>query len=273
MKFLETKLIDSLSQVSKLAIESGALETAPTLIQPINEQDISFQVRVLNGFRKKKKGYSISRNPFLPYEKSLYVKHLNSGHVILLNKYNLVPNHFLIVTPIFEPQESLLTLNEFTALVDIHSQLDVLSFYNSGRQAGASQPHRHLQALPLDKLPIDGIMASIPSYQPEQLPQLPFKHLACKLDLKSNDAGYLFSLYQQMLSTLSLITSGQENPAPYNLLMTRQWMLVVPRSEGRPDGVAINALGYAGFMLAKNQQQFNHIKTTGILNLLTKASR
>ncbi len=272
MKFLETDLNNALSTVSKLATESGALETAPTQTLTINEQGILFQVRVLNGFRKKNVGYSVSTNPFLPYEQDLYVKHLNSGHVILLNKYNLVPNHFLIVTPEFEPQESLLTLHEFTALQEIHDQLDVLSFYNSGRQAGASQPHKHLQAFPLDQLPIDNIMASVTSYQPEALPQLPFKNLACKLDLGRNDTNDLFSLYQQMLSELALIYSDQENPEPYNLLMTRQWMLVVPRSQGRPDGIAINALGYAGLMLAKDQQQFDHIRKTGIFNLLAKAS-
>ena len=67
----------------------------------------------------------------------------------LLNKYNVVPHHLLIITRHFESQESALTQADFQALWTCLAEYDSLGFYNSGESAGASQPHKHLQTVPL----------------------------------------------------------------------------------------------------------------------------
>ena len=46
------------------------------------------------------------RNPFLPYEEDLYVRHLEPNHVLLLNKFNVVENHLLVVTREFESRQT-----------------------------------------------------------------------------------------------------------------------------------------------------------------------
>ena len=44
------------------------------------------------------------RNPFLPYEEALWVAHLSDTHTLLLNKFNVVPYHSLLVTRDFQQQ-------------------------------------------------------------------------------------------------------------------------------------------------------------------------
>lgn len=94
-----------------------------------------------------------------PYVPNLHVKDLGE-HVILLNKFCVVPQHFLMVTREFASQDlppSPATLALAYRVVSAHrssgSNTELLGFYNCGATAGASQPHRHLQFVqcpPLD---------------------------------------------------------------------------------------------------------------------------
>ena len=46
------------------------------------------------------------QNPLLPYDENLWVAHLSKTHTLLLNKFNLVAHHTLVVTREFEAQEA-----------------------------------------------------------------------------------------------------------------------------------------------------------------------
>lgn len=56
-----------------------------------------------------------SNNPFLPYEEALWVQHLSATHTLLLNKFNVVPHHVLVVTRQFESQQEPLNANDLAA--------------------------------------------------------------------------------------------------------------------------------------------------------------
>jgi ATP adenylyltransferase/5',5'''-P-1,P-4-tetraphosphate phosphorylase II len=55
------------------------------------------------------------RNPFLPYEEELWVQHLSDSHTLLLNKFNVVPHHVLVVTRQFESQQDPLNARDLAA--------------------------------------------------------------------------------------------------------------------------------------------------------------
>ena len=55
------------------------------------------------------------RNPFLPYEEDLWVSHLSPSHTLLLNKFNVVPYHLLVVTREFQSQQDPLKAADFDA--------------------------------------------------------------------------------------------------------------------------------------------------------------
>lgn len=54
-------------------------------------------------------------NPFLPYDEALWVGHLSDTHTLLLNKFNVVQHHLLVVTRQFESQLDWLTEADFEA--------------------------------------------------------------------------------------------------------------------------------------------------------------
>ena len=61
--------------------------------------------------------------------------------------------------------------------------------------------------------------------------------------------------------------SGQQS-SDYNLLVTGEWMLVVPRSYENFHSISVNSLGFAGALLVKNQEQMNIIKKQKPFTLL-----
>jgi ATP adenylyltransferase/5',5'''-P-1,P-4-tetraphosphate phosphorylase II len=61
------------------------------------------------------------RNPFLPYEEELWVEHLSDTHTLLLNKFNVVPHHVLVVTRQFESQQDPLNSRDLAATQQVNS--------------------------------------------------------------------------------------------------------------------------------------------------------
>ena len=54
-------------------------------------------------------------DPFDPYDDALWVDHLSPSHTLLLNKFNVVKHHVLVVTRKFEQQTDPLTLQDLEA--------------------------------------------------------------------------------------------------------------------------------------------------------------
>lgn len=57
------------------------------------------------------------------------------------------------------------------------------------------------------------------------------------------------------------------------LLVTRAWMLLVPRSRERFESVSINALGYAGSLFVKNDAELARIRDKGPMGVLSAVAR
>ena len=147
-------------------IRCGAIRSIPTDYEFVEQNGINFLVRVVSRLAKKDQAKKGNPNPFLPYDKDLFVANISETHVCLLNKFNVVDHHILIVTREFENQESLLTLNDFEAMWVCMGEFEGLAFYNAGAIAGASQQHKHLQMVPLPlapegpKVPLDPALES-----------------------------------------------------------------------------------------------------------------
>ncbi|MDQ7786303.1 MAG: DUF4922 domain-containing protein [Thermodesulfovibrionales bacterium] len=280
-------------QTSEKALQAGAQFPIPTEYEFIEDAGMWFFVRILASIRKKAEekqkqqaseiaGTSV--NPFLPYDKALYVTDISDSHIALLNKYNVVDHHLLIVTRHFEDQEVLLTISDFEALWACMDEYNSLGFYNGGEAAGASQRHKHLQMVPLPlapegpEVPIEplftearfrGIMGTIPAF--------PFRHVFIRLENDPVDSPYeaarrSFDLYASSLVHLEM-TPPDKGPlkrqsAPYCFLLARKWMLLVPRSKEFCDSISINALGFTGALLVRNKEQMDLLKEHGPMNVL-----
>jgi ATP adenylyltransferase len=286
--FKRGTLWEALVSTTEHALSVGALTPIPTEYDFIEDGGVKFLVRVLASLtlkdeeRRKRERVAeagLKMNPFLPYEKELFVADVSRTHVALLNKFNVVEHHLLIVTREFEDQEALLTLADFEALWACLSEYGSLGFYNGGEAAGASQSHKHLQVVPLPlapvgpQIPIEPLFAAA-VYVGELggIPGLPFLHVAARLDpgiMKSplHAAEKTYRLYGDMLRRVKMKTpvsgSQERQSVPYCLLVARGWMLLVPRSHEFFEGISINSLGYAGALLVRNEGQMAILRRCG----------
>jgi sulfate adenylyltransferase (ADP) / ATP adenylyltransferase len=271
------------------ARERGAILSIPTQQEEIEQSGVAFQVRVISALATKPVATAAqpNANPFLPYDSDLFVAGVSPTHVALLNKFNVVDHHLVIVTRSFEPQEALLTREDCAALLICLDEIDGLGFYNAGPAAGASQRHKHLQLIPLSafqsfQLPIDALLRSARmAGTTGTVPGLPFLHAYAPmnpawLDQINDSASSLLHCYHSLLCAVGLsveATVGSPAPAaPYNLLVTREWLLLIPRSQEFFEGISINALGFAGALLVKDSTQLAMLRKQGPMNALQRVA-
>jgi ATP adenylyltransferase len=71
---------------------------------------------------------------------------------------------------------------------------------------------------------------------------------------------------------VGLIDDTQESDArqkgAYNLLATRQWMLLVPRALDSFSEIPVNSLGFAGTLVVRNEQQIKILLDHGPMTVL-----
>lgn len=271
-------------ETTRRGMATGALQPIATECQTFEQQGIPFQVRMLGRAHlkdertKREKPRAEPFNPFAHPDPDLTVGEVSPTHVCLLNKFNVVEHHLLLVTRVFEEQESVLTAEDFEALALCMQGLDGLAFYNSGEAAGASQRHKHLQLIP--PLGPEGLRVPMETRLPRpmasdivsQLPALGFTHGLMGLGAWEGEAradgARLLSAYQQLIASLRVVP-GQ---TPYNLLATRDWMLLVPRACAESDGINVNAMGFAGSLLVKTPEQRTHLQESGPMQLLRRVT-
>jgi ATP adenylyltransferase len=291
---LETgRLWARVERTTERAMRSGALQPIPTGCDYVEHQGVRFIVRVVDYLKRERRQADrpaaapsgLQANPFLPHDEELFVDHVSTTHLCVLNKFNVVDHHLLIVTREFEHQESALTLNDFEALWLCMAEYDALGFYNAGVVAGASQPHKHLQMVPLPLAP-DGpatpvdplVQAALAGGGPAAAPGLPFRHLLARLEPATPQrmARRSLDLYRSMLDAAGVWPKKRDaadaRPAPYNLLATRRWMMLVPRSREHYETVSVNALGFAGALLARDEAERDLLVERGPMTALCEVA-
>ena len=275
----------SIQETTELALQSGALKSIPTELEIIEQVGIKFVIRILANLNRKeadkeKQEQQTSRtgkefNPFLPYEKDLFVADISDTHVCILNKFNVVDFHLLIITRIFEEQESLLTLEDFTAMWTCLGEFEGLVFYNGGKLAGASQRHKHLQIVPFTEtdIPISPLLKTAKlENDMGTIQEFPFLHAFTNLN-RGESPKVTLEKYHTLLQKMGIkpLENNLQSGA-YNLLITQKWMLIVPRKQEEIEGISINSLGFAGALLVKNQQQMELVKNIKPMEILSKVA-
>ncbi|HWT38130.1 MAG TPA: DUF4922 domain-containing protein [Paraburkholderia sp.] len=278
------------------ALQCGALQPIDTIQTVIESEGVRFIVRQVSSLTRKEQQRLQARklqaekraavDPFLPYEPDLFVADISDTHLALLNKFNVIDHHLLIVTRDFQRQEALLNLADFEALMRCMAGFDGIGFYNAGPEAGASQPHKHLQIVPLPlggsepPVPVEPLLAQAAADAPAaRVPGLPFRHAFARLALDPAApaaAKTALGCYRALLEAVGVsaveVDGEPCHATPYNLLVTRRWMLVVPRSTERAEGVSVNALGFAGSLFVRDAAHLELIERLGPMNVLRRVA-
>lgn len=288
-------LLTQAHRTSQKALISGALHPFDSYHLWLYDHGLPFLVHVAPKLAEKADATRRQRentqfiDPFLPYDPELFVADISATHVCLLNKYNIYPEHLLIVTRAFEEQTSWLTIADFEALSYCLYEINGLGFYNSGKKAGASQPHKHLQLVPLPMAPEGPFLPLEEAWQTAvftanglgNIPYFNFDHALMRLrfNAKRTSAAWaeeLYGRYLELLRAMKLLETAvpepDTSPLPYNLLATRRWLLLVPRSQSKAQGFPINALGFAGSLVARREEDVARYRTVGPLVVLREAA-
>lgn len=225
----------------------------------------------------------------------------------MLNKFAVVPEHFILVTRAFKQQTHLLGADDLAAAhacTRAYHDHDgggggggLFVFFNSGEHSGASQPHRHLQLLPVDKmregLPEAGEDAGEPGWgvladriaganeESNVRAELPFatfaERIAGDVEPEALRSAYL-RLYRRACAAAGLDETelgdlaADDTPAKisYNLGMTRTSLVVCPRvaegdivrsGDGKEVGrLALNGTVLAGTALVKSEAEWDALR-------------
>jgi len=272
---------------ARRAVDLGAMVPLETRVEKIPEAGIPFSVRLISTLRAKE-GAAAARapkggDPFLPPDPDLRVADLSPTYTVVLNRFPVLRHHLLLVTREYQEQSLPLEVVDFDSLARCLLEIDGLGFFNSGPEAGASQPHRHLQLVPFPlgegpaPTPIERVLTGV-ALDPSRatLPIYPFRHAVAPLpetawqadDPVARAAQAMALAYRALARSAGLALTHGEPTAPYNLLATRRWMMVVPRSRERFDGVSVNALGFAGSLLVRDRDQLEAIRRRGPIAVL-----
>ncbi|KAH7335712.1 ATP adenylyltransferase-domain-containing protein [Rhizoctonia solani] len=275
-----SEVVASIHSKFEIAKSSGALFFYPSTLSKATERGLNFEIAICPALQKKPVlpapdfAKFDKPDPFAPpYIPDLFVGELKDEldgdeFTILLNKFSVIPGHFLMVTKAFQSQNSPLTPPELTQTYLLirasqKSKSPLFAFYNCGVDSGASQPHKHIQP-PVEayvqglKIEDDTKVFSLP---------LPYTHFVQKLDLPKATVSGTKPLPEQALDELSrkltsiflnlldeavqsvrLYHSSQDTPTgsgsalSYNIILTSEHMHLIPRlreqtlEELHPDG-------------------------------------
>ena len=263
------------------ALASGDLHPIETELCEIEDGGVRFAVRRVKGAdRKRGPGAKpAASNPFLPYDEALHVADLGDDHVCLLNKFPVVRDHAVVVTRAFADQEEPLEAGDLAALWTLLAATGGVGFFNAGAIAGASQRHRHLQVVPAPlapgfaDTPVDPLIETARFDDAlGRVPGFPFLHAVAKLrslqrTSVSEAAHALHGMVQEMARAFGCDRPGR----PYNLVITREWLLFVPRSRETWEGVSLNGLAFAGALLVRAPEALDRLRAAGPMAALRHA--
>ena len=146
-----------------------------------------------------------------------------------------------------------------------HAAPGGLAFFNCGDASGHSQPHKHVQLVPLPlgpsatghSLPIQPLVeAARPATGSVfSVRELPFRNYCIAMErrggVEAHPTPEELARYHDQLRTLALADCPAEQPS-YNLLLTRTWMMALPRRQEAGMGLPLNALAFAGTLLVRS---------------------
>lgn len=308
------QLLPNSSHCAVASLDSG---TSTILLESSHvaeeEPPSQFQLRFSPALANKPKTASSSagteaKKPFNPFEnppEALIVAPIGSDHLLLLNKFAIVPEHSILITRTFKPQTQLLDAEDLEAAyacirayhdfpTEGHDKEELFVFFNCGEHSGASQAHRHLQLLPIarmkDGLPFQQKGAPGWTVFADPVPDEPVAHdpPGCgggrpffAFGERVSDSSKLHAVYLRLYriacnatggatTTEVDVAAGAEARISYNLAMTKDSMVIMPRTaegaavrdkQGREVGrIALNGTVLAGTALVKSEAEWEALR-------------
>ena len=277
---MKSKIIWSKAlEISNKAIDCGAVIPLDTIKYTSKIETSDYELRFLKSpIPKYLIEYGPKRNPFMPWDSRLEIQPVNEKHTLILNKYPVQIGHMLLITNTWHPQNGWLNKSDFEAIAKVDDDTTGLWFFNSSKEAGASQPHRHFQLLPRhsDEIvcPRYKWFCSLLNSKNDKKSEIshcvsikPRKDLKRSCNENNNE---LFESYKSMVKDMNLgdIDVVNKPLKPYNLLITSDWIALIKRGTDKYNGFSINALGFAGYFLGTKKSKIDFLIKYGAEEIL-----
>lgn len=254
-------------QIESQIVVEGALQHDVTWISSISLKDLA---------KALQSSGTEHSNPFLPYEPELFVSDISATHIALLNKFPISDQQVMAVTREYVEQTEPLSKADFHALAFLLRETNEgYAIFNGGKVAGASQSHRHIHVIP-DRQPqfAHALASRGKEMEVTTSPDLPFRHALVRWD----DCNSTEELAQQMEAAFnaafssSALTVHQNVADPFNLIATRTWLALIPRTQetGSSDGlsVPVNALHFGGQFIVRGMEEIDKLHKAGLGKIL-----
>ncbi|KAH9859105.1 ATP adenylyltransferase-domain-containing protein [Lenzites betulinus] len=312
--YAQDAIIAKLPEAFDKARASGDLLFFPSTVHKHSEHGVEFEIRLCPALQDKPplptphfdgdapqlgdapKTEKTKPDPFAPpYVPNLFLGEVRDEeegdeYAILFNKYSVVPHHILMVTKEFRSQTAPLVppdlVQAYIFLIAAQKAgRKFFAFYNCGDLSGASQPHKHLQLIPIedDGPPVERLARRARvehETRPFTLSSLPYANHVYRLPNSlptASPASLHPALAHAFLAlldaTIADVRRAPEYPAgapSYNVVLTLEHMHLVPRVRethtlaGTGEALSVNALGFAGMLLVKSEREMNAVKEEGV---------
>lgn len=210
----------------------------------------------------------------------ILVQTINETHLLVLNKF-----------PIFRPQLMLLTVDSYRRQTepltseDIRAAWAILDgigrkyyvLFNCTPTAGASRMHKHMQVIPhpMAVNEVEDGFRFFPDLEAStQATEVPFKHFIEHFKGLPNEASsrdeQVFEIYSRLLAqTRAALSISPEDPVcPHNVVLTQDWIILIPRRSKVFHGITANSAGMMGSVWLEKESEYDAWKARGPANVL-----
>ncbi|KAF2136614.1 uncharacterized protein K452DRAFT_237249 [Aplosporella prunicola CBS 121167] len=195
----------------------------------------------------------------------MLLANINSTHLLVLNKFCVFRSQLLLLTAdSYRRQSEQLDLEDFKAVCDILPLMGDphMAMYNCGAKSGASRQHKHIHVLPRPS----HLFPDDRNFDPAKIPFLYLLQYLDKGIIGSRDGPQvLLQTYQDLLGRAKQASSNCSEDAEYahNIVLTNEWLIVIPRSRAIFEGIATNAAGMVGSVWLNDDIQMDDWKAKG----------
>jgi ATP adenylyltransferase len=202
----------------------------------------------------------------------LIVSKIHDTHLLVMNRFAVFRPQYLIITlDSFKRQTENLDRTDLAAAWAVMHALPDEHFimFNCGNEAGCSRLHKHMQVIPCSK-----DLTLFPDQDGLEPADVPFKYFVRRIDsstqaLPDRLHAMYHSLHREALQAWqSFSKTTTLEYFPHNVMLTKRWIMVVPRRRAEIAGASANAAGMMGMVWLTNPQQLDKWKEYGPARVL-----
>ncbi|KJX96220.1 5',5'''-P-1,P-4-tetraphosphate phosphorylase 2 like protein [Zymoseptoria brevis] len=204
---------------------------------------------------------------------------IGPSHFLAINKFCYARPHLMLLTSSgHHRQHEPLSLSDLAAawtLLTSTTRTDYVVFFNGGKEAGCSRAHKHLQMLILPKASLAAFLDDDDDDDDDDEegvePTVSFQWFYERFGKRHVTPEGLKERYDALMDKAEECCGRKKEDAvtgatcPHNFLLTKRWMLVVPRRKwGITKDVGANSMGVIGVLPCTTRADMEIWKEVGV---------